>query len=138
MTPAEILTRLLRTRSASILARYRRSFEGDGDKSALLGAVYFCAKYRLPLPEWAGEAFEAARDRARSGEIDSWDDVFGKPWGDGRRKARWMKSRSAQIWFDVKVLRRRGMSIEAAFAKVAATKHDRTDRAAVLLRRRSP
>ena len=58
MTPEEYLAK-----SADIVARYRRSFEGDGDKSALLGAVYFCAKYRLPLPEWAGEAFEAAQGR---------------------------------------------------------------------------
>jgi hypothetical protein len=34
-----------------------------------------------------------------------------------------MESRSRQIWHDVTILRQRGMSIEAAFAKVAATMH---------------
>jgi hypothetical protein len=118
MTPEEYLAK-----SADIVARYRRSFERDGVKSALLDAVYFCALYRFPLPKWAKEAFEAAQGRAKSGEIDSWDEVFGKPWGEGRRKTRWMESRTVQIWFDVKALRERGMSIEGAFAKVAATKH---------------
>ena len=118
MTPEEYLAK-----SADIVARYRRSFERDGVKSALLDAVYFCALYRFPLPKWAKEAFEAAQGRAKSGEIDSWDEVFGKPWGKGRRKAQWMESRSRQIWDDVTVLRRRGMGIEGAFAKVAATKH---------------
>jgi hypothetical protein len=119
MTPEE---HLARTAATNLLRTIRSSFE-RGKKSVLLDAVYWCLLYRLPLPEWANEAFRAAWDRARNGEIDSWDEVFGKPWGDGRRKTRWMEWRGAEIWFDVTALRKRGMKIEDAFAKVAAKTH---------------
>jgi hypothetical protein len=34
-----------------------------------------------------------------------------------------MQVRSGEIWFDVTALRKRGMGIVGAFAKIAATKH---------------
>jgi hypothetical protein len=122
MTPEEHLARRLRRQRT--LASYQRSFERDGDKGALLWAITYCAEFRIPLPKWAMEAFKAAQGRATRGEIGSSDEVFGKPWGDGRRKAQWMKSRGREIWIVVGHLREfRGMSIEGAFAKVAAKKH---------------
>jgi hypothetical protein len=112
-----------RRKKLSILAKYQKFFEG-GEKGALLEAMYFCFREGAPLPIWAKDAFEAAYDRATDGEIGSWDAVFGKPWGKGRRKARWMESRGREIWMAVRTLRRRdGDEIEDAFAKVAATKH---------------
>jgi len=117
MTPEDYLRR-----ARHILGMHRLEFE-RGYKGALLKAIYYCALSRFPLPKWAKEAFEAAESRAKSGEIESWDEVFGKPWGVGRRKARLMESRGKQISFAVTALRQRGMSIESAFAKVAATKH---------------
>jgi hypothetical protein len=117
MTPEEF-----RDMSLRILALYQESFR-RGNKSALLEVVYFCACFGDPLPKWAMVAFDAAQNRARFGEIESWDEVFGKPWGEGRRKARWTQARGTQIWFTVMALRLNEMKIEDAFAKVAAEKN---------------
>ena len=115
MTPEE--------RNQRILAKYREFFE-SGEKHVLLGAVYFCLIEDLPLPIWAKDAFGAAYERGTDGEIGSWNEVFGKPWGKGRRKARSMETQGRDIWRAVRTLRGRdGANIESAFAKVAATKH---------------
>lgn len=104
------------------LDKCQRHFEA-GHKSALLETIFYCACLGIPLPQWAKQAFEAARGRARDGELGSWDEVFGKPWGEGRRKAQWMKMRGSKIWLAVTALRLEKIKIEDAFAKVAAEKN---------------
>jgi hypothetical protein len=86
------------------LAAERKSFE-KGDKAALLRILWLCAAHRLPLPDWAGDAIAAACFAAWDGEIESWDDVFGKPWGDGgQRRAVQTNSRGVEVWTRVRRL----------------------------------
>jgi len=85
------------------LAAERKSFE-KGDKAALLRTLWLCAAHRLPLPDWAGDAIGFACFAAWDGEIESWDDVFGKPWGDGQRRRVQTQSRSIDVWTRVRQL----------------------------------
>jgi hypothetical protein len=64
---------------------YREDFE-RGDKHALLLVIYTCAECRWKIPQWATVAFVDMYMRGLYAEIESWDDVFGKPWGDGRQQ----------------------------------------------------
>ena len=51
----------------------------DGNKAAVLLAVYQCALRRKPLPEWLRAAFIYAYESAARFEIRSWDEAFGSP-----------------------------------------------------------
>ena len=54
-----------------------------GDRGSLLVAIWYCAKKRQPLPEWASKVFITAYESGVGGEVKSWDDVFGKPYPKG-------------------------------------------------------
>lgn len=56
----------------------RRAFE-KGDRRALLRMLWFCVLYRWPAPDWAANVFDAFYRAALDGDIESWDDVFGRP-----------------------------------------------------------
>jgi hypothetical protein len=56
----------------------RRAFE-SGDRRALLRMLWFCVLYRWPAPDWAANAFDTFYRAALEGDIESWDDVFGRP-----------------------------------------------------------
>jgi hypothetical protein len=64
-----------------------------GDKRALWQAVVYCAAHRIPLWDWLGDGLLLIDNAAEAGEIRSFDDVFGKPWGRGQRRGRqsWAK-----------------------------------------------
>ena len=64
----------------------RRSFEAS-DETALFRVLTLCALFRRPLPEWAAAAFVLIYRVALAGEIRSWDDVFGRPWEQEKRRA---------------------------------------------------
>jgi hypothetical protein len=61
-----------------ILEILSKKFE-DGDKSALLYAIYYCLLMQRPLPDGLRLAFLDAYESAARFEIRSWDDVFGRP-----------------------------------------------------------
>ena len=56
----------------------RRAFEG-GERRALLRMLWFCVLYRWPAPDWAANAFDTFYRAALDGDIESWDEVFGRP-----------------------------------------------------------
>jgi hypothetical protein len=61
---------------------YRSEFEA-GDDRALLDVFYWCCLHGLPIPAWAATAFVERYRRGHSGEIRTWDEVFGRPAGYG-------------------------------------------------------
>jgi hypothetical protein len=98
-----------------------RSYFEDGEKDALLFAIVFAARNDVPLPRWAAEAYLVIWQRAREGEIKSWDEVFGKPWGKGSRRAAPLRAwrRSLQVWRRIKQLSEAGEPItDDLFARV--------------------
>jgi len=56
----------------------------NGDKSALLDAIYYCCLMKRPLPEWLRRAFLTAYNTKTGYEIKSWDDAFGQPHPKGK------------------------------------------------------
>jgi hypothetical protein len=71
---------------------YSKVYESEyraGDKTALMRMIGICAIAGGAIPKWAADIIEGAYGCAVSGEIQSWDEVFGKPIS--RKKARkWM------------------------------------------------
>jgi uncharacterized protein (DUF433 family) len=76
----------------------RKSYE-DGDTTALLRMLEHCALFRRAMPEWASFEFDSIYRAALAGGIQSWDDVFGRPWHPKRPRAqRRAVSTEAQKW----------------------------------------
>jgi len=77
----------------ALLDALRERFEA-GDDGCLLRVVYCCAFDRVPLPDWAADAFTMRYRFVTGLNARSWDDVFGKPVPPGvhlesaRRKRR--------------------------------------------------
>jgi hypothetical protein len=63
---------------AEILEILHERFD-NGDKSALLYAIYHCLLMKRPLPEWLPLAFLHTYEARARFEIRSWDEVFGRP-----------------------------------------------------------
>jgi hypothetical protein len=63
---------------AEILEILKQKHE-DGDKTALLYAVYHCLLMKRPLPEWLRLAFLHTYESRARFEIRSWDEAFGTP-----------------------------------------------------------
>jgi hypothetical protein len=67
---------------AECLATLKQKYD-EGNKAAVLVAVYQCALMRKPLPDWLREAFIKAYELAAAFEIRSWDAAFGRPQVQG-------------------------------------------------------
>jgi hypothetical protein len=50
------------------------------DKSALMDIILVCAGWQRPLPPWARQVLERTYEQGINGNLESWDDVFGKPY----------------------------------------------------------
>jgi hypothetical protein len=84
----------------------------NGNKPALLSVLHFCAEECFPLPGWAADALTQIFVRASYAEINSWDDVFGKPWrGAKQRRRAQTESRSFRVWERIRSLADQGDSI---------------------------
>jgi hypothetical protein len=85
----------------------RKSYE-EGDKAALLRVIEQCALFRRALPEWASHSFDSIYRAALAGKIESWDDVFGRPYQQekGRAQQRSVRTQSQkwQVWTLVREL----------------------------------
>jgi hypothetical protein len=61
---------------AECLATLKQKYD-EGDRAAVLMAVYQCALMRKPPPEWLRTAFIEAYESATAFDIRSWDEAFG-------------------------------------------------------------
>jgi hypothetical protein len=88
---------------------YSKFIAGDG--RALLEAVALSLACRMPAPEWVIEAFFSIWEDALDGKIARWDEIFGRPWGPGTRKAAAGSFDEIRVWFRVDELAKQGRSI---------------------------
>jgi hypothetical protein len=90
------------------------------DKNQLLAMIVICADLRQPLPHWAAQALRDAYNRARKGNLASWDDVFGKPFRGKAPKGSRTASREFEVWLAVRKLKRQHKPVgQALFEEVA-------------------
>jgi hypothetical protein len=64
----------------------RKRFEA-GDKLVVMGCLYWCIDNDVPIPDWLERILKEACYAAENHEIESWDEVFGKPLKKGQRQA---------------------------------------------------
>ena len=57
-----------------------------GDDQILLWEINCCAQKRQAIPKWAADALYERLFRMAKGGVDSWDDVFGKPYADDKQR----------------------------------------------------
>jgi hypothetical protein len=82
--------------SERFLDKGRELYEA-GDKSELLYCLSYCVRYHdVPIPEWLRGAFSGAYHEALMHRIDTWDDVFGKPLGNGKKFGRGKSRKKAE------------------------------------------
>jgi hypothetical protein len=77
-----------------------------GEKGILLYVLAVCADSKLPheLPDWAKQALTDAWDRYSDGTLESWDEIFGKPFLGKRRGSsdRAVAARQLKVWTEVR------------------------------------
>jgi hypothetical protein len=74
------------TEQDDFLEQCRERYEG-GDKAYLPYCLEYCIGNDRPIPPWLAAAFRQACHKVRMHEVKSWDDVFGRPLGKGKRLA---------------------------------------------------
>jgi hypothetical protein len=81
------------------LLEYFREDYIAGKRLALMEAVRQCAQTKVPLPNWAAEAFVECFEKVMGYQVPSWDAVFGNPLPQGMRRetARLIKEKAPQI-----------------------------------------
>ena len=57
-----------------------------GDDQMLLWEINCCAQKRQAIPKWAADALYERLFCMAKGGVDSWDDVFGKPYADDKQR----------------------------------------------------
>ena len=91
------MTRTPQQVAAAACERARLRFN-QGNKGAILDAVYACATVGVPLPEWAATAFVKASDDVKRKMLHaSWDDVFGIPHLKGEKLPA-KRNKAAKMW----------------------------------------
>jgi hypothetical protein len=83
-----------------------------GDKRALFEALCICGEYR-PLPEWVVLAIRAGRRKFEDGQLESWDQIFGKAYPGKSRKTAVAKARAGYVWAEVQHLKNQGHPIDS-------------------------
>ena len=78
------------TEPDDFLDRERARYE-DGDKLRLPYALGYCIDNHHPIPPWLATAFAEARRKVFMDEVESWDDVFGRPLKKGEHLAKQRK-----------------------------------------------
>jgi hypothetical protein len=82
----------------SPLERLRKDFE-EGDKRALFEAICWAG---ASLPDWVRKGLREAHERFECGDINSWEDIFGKPFPGKSRKTAQNRALGINIWVEVR------------------------------------
>jgi hypothetical protein len=89
--------------------RFRSAYEA-GKKIALWKTIVMSAIYKSPIPEWAASILEGADGYVISGELNSWNELFGKPRLQSRSVLR-ARHLSRAVYYRIKDLHLRGTPI---------------------------
>jgi hypothetical protein len=102
-TPEQSETILKEMDEAAIEGGKRRYNEGN--KHALLETIVYCNVRQIPLPSWVDEKFLQAKALLETGKLESWDEIFGKPYPKGMtRTGAHTRSLATEIWIEVRQL----------------------------------
>jgi hypothetical protein len=91
-------------------SRALKSAYEAGNKNALWKMIVVCALSKSPIPGWAASILEGADGYVAWGELNSWDELFGKP----RQKSRSVMigwNRRLEVWERIMDLHHRGAPI---------------------------
>jgi hypothetical protein len=80
------------------LEQCRERYEG-GDKAAIMSGLEHCLFHNTPIPHWLVFALNDAINKVKYLEVESWDDVLGRPIEKGKRLA--TARRNLEIAFDL-------------------------------------
>jgi hypothetical protein len=83
----------------------RRSYE-KGEKQFLLKTIIYCHCAKIPFPKWVKQQLYLAAELFETGQLKSWDQIFGKPFPGKRRKGLLVRSRAFEICREAKRLKR--------------------------------
>lgn len=86
---------------------FKKRYE-QGDKLALTDAIVLCQLNHEPLPEWILNELASLTVEGRAGKFPSWDDVLGKPWGEGQQRAARTNARRWEVAAELLVRMGRG------------------------------
>jgi hypothetical protein len=73
-------------------------FDGGGRPDAILKMIWVCAVHDWKLPDWAKNAYDGCYRRAQEGYLQSWDEVFGKPFPEQHALRKQAHSRRYEVW----------------------------------------
>jgi hypothetical protein len=90
-------TKLSGAQWAENLSRELRSAYEAGNKNALWKMIVGCALSKSLIPEWAASILEGADGYVASGELNSWNKLFGKPRLQSRNVIRG-RHRTLEVW----------------------------------------
>ncbi|MBN1783574.1 MAG: hypothetical protein JW812_01245 [Alphaproteobacteria bacterium] len=85
-------------------------FHVNGDKGAVLLALWVCFYYTLPIPQWVENAFVDAYDKVKFDyEEDTWDQVFGKPHPKNTKKdaQKNLREKGLKVFLRVEAIKKR-------------------------------
>jgi hypothetical protein len=88
-----------------------------GDKHALFDTITMCAQLDVPLPPWAKDAVLNFRELWRTGQVETWDDLWGNPFPGKRRSPARRRDATLRVWPEVRRLHEQGYSIADAFVQ---------------------
>ena len=89
--------------------RFRSAYE-SGEKIALWKMIVMCAIHKSPISEWAASILEGADDYVAWGDLNSWNELFGKPRLQSRSVIQG-QNRTLEVWERIMDLHLRGAPI---------------------------
>jgi len=69
-----------------------------GDRMALMQAIWWAARHKMPMPDWAAKAYMPAFESVKNACVGSWDDAFGRPYPKGTQIAVERKRKLLRFW----------------------------------------
>jgi hypothetical protein len=103
-TPPEQLKALLKM-AEIVFEDERRRYE-KGEKHTLLRTILHCRVLEMPLPEWVDRQLDIAAHLFQTGQLKSWDEIFGKPFPGKSRAGLLTRSRAFEICREADRLKR--------------------------------
>jgi hypothetical protein len=90
---------ILKELDESAIEGGRRRFD-KGEKHALFETIFYCNAREIPLPKWVDDPLRNAEALFQTGQLKSWDEIFGKPFPGKRRAGLLTRARRAEIFLE--------------------------------------
>ena len=93
----EALSLKTEEKSAQIFGEVARCCYENGLKQFLLKTIIYFHFAKTPFPKWVKQQLYLAAELFETGQLKSWDQIFGKPFPGKRRKGLLTRSRAFEI-----------------------------------------